>query len=260
MKKIEINILLFVLIEAFFLLYGIHTNLINILIGTILGLILTLVFSKLKKNTIMKYILLIITILLSFSVTIRISLFITHNLLKNYSVFLVIISLLIISFFLIKNNYHGFIKSVELIFYFFILIKIISLVLVIPNINLEYFNINLLEELNPNTNIIFIALIILYLHQSIYYLCDYILDKKIYIISIINPIIMKLLAITIIGRTLFNLYKYPYVNILKSIKYLNFFERMEGILSFEYLFSFITLLAFLLLIIKSIIKKTVNYL
>ena len=253
---IELNILVFMLIESLFLLYGIHFSLINILLGTLIGLLLIIIFSKIKKHNIIKFIILTVTIIISIISIIKVSNFITYNLLKNYSNLLIIISLLTISYFLIKNNYHSFIKSVEIIFYFFIIIKIISFLLVIPNVHLEYFNIDLLMELKPNISIFKISLIILYLHQLIYYLTNKKVNKKSYLISMINPIIIKLLSIMIIGRTLFYLYNYPYINVLKQIKYLDFFERMEGILAFGYLFSFIVLIGFLLLSIKILIKKT----
>jgi ABC-type lipoprotein release transport system permease subunit len=52
MKKIELNILIFIIIEAIFLLYGFKINLINIILGTLLGIILINIFNKIKKNKI----------------------------------------------------------------------------------------------------------------------------------------------------------------------------------------------------------------
>lgn len=255
MKKIELNILIFILLEALFLLYGTKINIINIILGTILGIILIIIFSKFKKNNIIKTILLIITILLLIISVNNTTSFIINNLLNNYSYFIITLAILIISYLLIKNGYHPYIKSIQIISYFFILIKLISFLLVIPNININNFNHSLLSELDININLLYTGLIIFYIHQSIYYLTNHIINKKIYLISSLNPILIKIISIIVIGRTLFYLYNYPYINVLKKIKYLDFIERMEGILSFEYLFSFIILISFCLLLIKSLIKK-----
>ena len=258
MKKIELNILIFIIIEALFLIYGIHINILNVILGTILGLLLIIGIPMVKKNSIIKYILLIITIFLLINALINTTLFITSNLLKNYSNIIILLSIIFISYLLIKDNYHNYIKAVEIIFYLLIIIKVISFLLIIPNINLDYFNNDLLNELKINITTLYIGLIIYYIHQTIYYLNDYLVNLKIYIISVINIIIMKFISIVIIGRTLFYTYKYPYMNILRQIKYLDFFERMEGVLSFEYLFSFIVLTAYFMLFIKSFIRKKKN--
>ncbi len=255
MQKIELNILIFILIEALFLSYGIKITLINLILGTILGIILIMFFSKIKKYRLIKIILLLVSIFLLINSFIDITYFITNNLLYNYSFMVILLSLIITSYLLIKNGYHSFIKSIEIFFYFFLILKIISLFLTIPNVNFNNINNNLLIELKPNINLLFIGLIILYLHQTLFYLTNHKISKKIFLISILNPIIIKTISIMVIGINLYNLYNYPYINVLKRINYLNFIERMEGILSFEYLFCFITLLSFLLLTTNHLIKK-----
>ena len=255
MKKIELNILIFILIEALFLLYGIHINIINLIIGTIIGLILIIIFNRLNKHNIIKYIILIIAIILFINTLYSISSFIINNYLNNYSYFFIIISVLLISYLLVKNNYHSYIRSVEIIFYFFLIIKLISFFLVIPNINIENINYSLIDELKININSLYIGLIILFIHESIYYLTNNKVKNNIYIFSSLNIVLIKIICILVIGKTLFYLYKYPYINILKRIKYLDFIERMEGILSFEYLFCFIVLLAYFLILIKSFIYR-----
>ena len=255
-NKIELNILTFILIEALFLLYSLKINIINLILGTILGINFIQFFSNIKKDGFIKIILLIISICLVIYSSLEITYFITNNLLTNYPYIIILISLFIVSYFLIKNNYHSFIKAVEIISYFFFAIKILSFLLVLPNINIDNINSSLLTELNINITILFVALIIFFLHQTIFYLTNNKVSKKTYIVSIINPFVIKILSILVMGKNLFYLYDYPYINVLRRIKYLNFIERMEGILSFEYLFSFIILLSFLLLFIRNALKKT----
>ncbi len=253
-QKIELNILVFILMEALFLLFGFKESLLNILLGTILGIILIYVFAKIPQNKITKIILLLITLIFSINIFFSISSFITNNLLKNYSFIFIIISFIIISLLLAKKNYHSYIKSLEIASYFFVIIKLFSFFLVIGNIDFSNFNYQLLDETKLSFHFIYISLFIFILHQLIYYLTMHQVHKKIYILSIINPIIMKLTAILVMGRTLVYLYDYPYMSVLKRIKYLDFIERMEGILSFEYLFCFFFLTSFILLFIKIIAK------
>ena len=250
MKKIELNILIFIIIEALFLLYGFKINLINIFLGTILGVILIKIINKFKKNKIIALILLIITIIFFIVTVLNICFFITNNILNNYSNFFIIISILIINYLLIKNNYHSFIKTVQISFYFILIIKIISFLLVIPNLNFNNINSNLIKELNINISTPIIGLVVCYINLLIYYLSNHKLNNKVYLISSINPIVIKMICILTMGRTLTYLYNYPYIKVLQKIKYLDFIERMEGILSFQYLFDFFIFSGLLLLFFK----------
>lgn len=252
-KKIELNILVFILIEALSLLFFFKESLLNIILGTILGVILILLTKKIKLKKFTLFFIFISTIFLLITSMIQTTNFITYNYLKNYSSFIIMITIFIIAFFLANKGYHTYIKALEISCYFFLFIKIISLLLVIPNINFFNFNDSLLKELIVNKNFLYISLLILFLHLSIRYLSDYVIANKTYILSIINPIILKIICVLVMGETLFNIYNYPYFNVLKRIKYLEFIERMEGILSFEYLLCFIFFIAFLILIIKTIL-------
>lgn len=247
MKKIEISILTIILVEAGFLLLFFKYSFINIILGIILGLIMIYLTKNIKKNIITKNILIIIAILLCLLFIYKTTIFISNNLLKNYSLFLIVISLLCITLYIVKKEYHAFIKTCEILFYLIIIIKIISFVLTIPLININNLNLSFYYDYH----FVIIALFILYLYKSIYYLNNYQLKTSELLISFINPIYIKLISLLVIGRTLSNIYKYPYVSYLKRIKYLSFIERMEGILSFEYLFCFIILIAYTILNIKN---------
>ena len=79
--------------------------------------------------------------------------------------------------------------------------------------------------------------------------------------SVFNGFFIKIISIGIIGINLSYLYEYPYISILKKIKYFDFIERMEGILSLEYLCCFFFLISFLSMLIKEIfidIKKNIQ--
>ena len=253
MKKIELNILTIIITEAVYLLLFFKTNLISILLGITLGIILIYLTKNIKKNNITRILLLILTIPLFIYFLYQIINFISYNILTNYSLTIIFLSLLSITIYLGNKNYHSFIKTVEIIAYIIIFIKIISFILCIPLINFN--NITIIFTINKS--FIYISLFILFLYKYLCYLTNYKINNKIIILSFINPIIIKIISILILSNNLSNIYKYPYVNYLKRIKYLNFIERMDGILSFEYLFCFIILLIFIIQNIK-VLKKPIN--
>lgn len=255
MKKIEINILSFMLIESLILLFFFKESILNIIIGSIIGLVLIFLLRNIKFNVITKISLLIISVMISLSSIYLISDYIKENIIKFYPEIIIIIILVILSIHLSIKEYHTFIKSLLLSSYLYLFLKILSLILSIPNIDISNFNIKLLDELQVNINILYIGLMITYLYLGIKYLTDYKIKVKNYLINIINPIFIKILSLVILGRTLFYLYDYPYINILKRIKYLDFIERMEGIFSLFYLISFYFFLSFSILLVVDIAKK-----
>lgn len=254
-KKIELNILFLILIESIFFLFFFHESLLNIILGSLLALILIFMYQKLrlKENLITKASLLIILLILGTLVLQRSTNFVEYNILKNYPSLVIKLLFLFISFFLASKGYHSFIKSLEISGYLIIFLYLSSLLLVIPNIEFNNFNIQLIEELRINNHFLHFALIIFLIYVMINYLNKHQLNIKGYSISIINSCFFKVITIGILGKTLTDLYQYPYINILKRIKYLDFIERMEGILSFQYLFIFFFLLAFILLTIRYLI-------
>ena len=257
--KIELDILLFMLMEGISLLYFFKFSFLNFIIGSILGIIFIFLMRKLNVNKIVSLFLLIISLFFLFSLTNKINSFISFNILRNYPSLIITISFLLLSFHLANKGFHTYIKSLEITSYFYLFIKLFSFILIIPNIDLQNLNSSFIDELKISYDFLFIIITYLYLHLSIKYLTNKETHILGFTISSINPIIIKVLTILLLGRTLTYLYQYPYVNYLKNIKYFDFIERMEGILSFEYLFSFFFLLSFIMLVIltigKSILKN-----
>lgn len=250
MKKIEINILTIIIIEAIFLLYFVKLNLLSILLGILLGIILIKYTKNIKPNYITKTILQILLIPFYLLTIYKIANFIQYNFLNNYSIIMLTILIFILSIIITKKSYHTFIKSTEILFYIILIIKIISFILCLPLIN---FN-NFIFQFNIDYHFVYISLSVVLIHRYILYLTNYNINGKNILVSFINPIYIKTFLILILGNNLTNIYQYPYVNYLKRIKYFDFIERIDGILSFEYLFCFIILLSFVLLSIKQIKK------
>ena len=151
----------------------------------------------------------------------------------------------------LRNLYYKFLN----LFYVIIFFSITTFLLLFYNIDISNFNIQLIKELDFSFNFITMVLYIFIGYFLINYLNDYRLNNKVYFGSILFIIFLKLLTIGIIGETLLNIYNYPYINILKRIKYLDFIERMEGILSLQYLFDYFFIFSLILLCIKYLVKE-----
>ena len=251
-KKIESNILLFVIIQSIFLLFFFKESLLNITLGSIIGFILIKLYESLKinKSMIIKFLLTIVLLLSSVFILKDITNFLESNILKDYPHFVLGLSVIIISLLLGTKGYHSFIKSLELSSYIMAFLGIASTLLLVNNIDINNFNMQLIKEANFNYHFIVISLSIFFLYLTINYLNGYNLNSKIYFGSILTTILLKLLTIGILAETLLNLYDYPYISILKRIKYLDFIERMEGVLSLQYLFYFFFLFTIIVLTIR----------
>lgn len=249
MKKTELTILSLILTEAIFLLLFFKYSLLNISLGLLLGITLIYITKNIKKNRVTMHILCISGIFLYLFLLYKLVFFISNNILKNHSLSLITISLVIISFYLTKKKEHLFIKTTEIIFYIILFIKTITFILTIPLLKFSNFTI----DLNYSYQLLYVSFFVLFLYKSIYYLNNYSLKKKELILSFTNSILIKLTSLLILGKKLFTIYQYPYVKHLQKIKYFDFIERIEGILLFEYLLCFIILISYLLLIIKNTI-------
>ena len=254
-KKIESNILLFIIIRSIFLLFFFKESLLNIILGSLVGFILIIITKKLKlkNNLLIKIILIIFLLYSSILILEQITNFIEYNILQEYPLFIIGFSFILISLLLSLRGYHSYIKSLELSSYIIAFLGIISFFLLFSNIDLSNFNIQLKTELIINQNFLYLGILLFIGYFIINYLNNYQLNKKIYFGSILSTILLKLLTVSILGETLLTLYDYPFISIFKRIKYLDFIERMEGILSLQYLFDFFLLFTLVLLTIKILI-------
>ena len=253
MKKIELNILIFILIEAIFTLFFIKLNYIEIILGFTLGIILILISNLIPKNNFFKFRLFLSSLIIGFYALLKISNYIKYSLLPNHSIIIIFISLLIITTYLVKKGYHTFIKTVEITSYVFLFIKIISFLLLIPKFKLNNFQnitINIVDY-----KFIYLSFAICLIYNSVYYITNNKQSIKIFVVSLINSLLIKTTCILVLGNSLTNIYNYPYLNAIKKIKYLDFIERCDGILSIEYLICFYILTSSLFLTSKLIHNK-----
>lgn len=252
-NKVENSILLFIIIRSLFLLFFSKLSITDLILGSIFGLLLIIIYQKLnfKKYNLFKMILITFFSFISFLFLYNISYYIKDNILKNYSVIIIGITLLLLCIYIVNKGYHTLIKTMELSTYILIIMFIFSIGLLIPYIDMNNFaNINYFVS----KKFIYISLLIFLSFIAINYLNDYKLNYKVYLLSIVNIIFIKLLIIGILSQTLENVFNYPYISVLKKISYFDFFERLEGILALQYLFDYLFLLSLFILTIKTLIK------
>lgn len=263
MKKIENNIMIILLIRSIFLLIFSKITLTNLILGIFIGFILIFLYQKLplKKYNWFQLILLIVFIIISIYLIYNVTYFIKENIIKSYSLSIIIISFVVVCLYITKKGYHTYIKIMELSSYILITYFIISLMLLIPYIKIINFqNINL----TINNDFLTLSFFLLLIFIAINYLNDCKLNYRSYLISSSNIIFLKLFIISILSQTLENVFRYSYVSIFKKISYFSFFERLEGILALQYLFDYLFLCILFMLVIKKLIynlfpKKLFKY-
>ena len=82
---------------------------------------------------------------------------------------------------------------------------------------------------------------------------------KVYIFRFICMLAVLIICISILGIELTNLYQYPEYHILKTINIANFFQRVESILSIQWIFEAVMAIALCLYYVKESITKTFNF-
>ena len=241
--KLENRITYFMITFAIFLLNFKFLSFLSLILGTILAFfsILLVEHYHLYQYKIIKVTLLFFSIPIMIYFLNKISYFIGDNILKEYSIVAISITLLITIFVLSNKGYHTIIKVILLSTYFLFFFLILGFVLTLP-----YININNLDTTILNTNSLFINTILYSLSLIYCYFLIYPTTKtkfliKDFFISSLFHIIIYILTLSILG-ILINYLKYPYIIIFKKVNLLNFIERIEIIFSLNYLFFFYFLL------------------
>lgn len=82
---------------------------------------------------------------------------------------------------------------------------------------------------------------------------------KMYVFTFITMFIVMFLILTIFGYPLANLYQYPEFNILKTVNIANFFQRVESILAFQWLFDLAVGLMVFVYFLKTATQETFKF-
>lgn len=274
--KLQLGLMIYFIIRAiyFFIYKDFSLSITSMFLGTIIGIIIINIFYlfikniKLNNKNIFKIILLPFLIYLFIIIFKRLTVFINYNYLVDYPLFIISISILIIVIFLIKSNIHVLYKSVEIFGFVSLFLFITSLISLVNTTEVN----NILENIKINQNILVNSL-----NYAFYTILPLIIitnidnrlsTKDIFKTTIISYSITNILIIVkfsliigILSPELINIYKYPFMNILKSISFYDFIDHMELLFGFEYLIDSFILLFSLSFYIKDIlfgIKKIIT--
>ncbi|MGN0974233.1 MAG: hypothetical protein ACI4OT_05765 [Bacilli bacterium] len=274
--KLQLGLMIYFIIRAiyFFIYKDFSISITSMFLGTIIGLIIINMFYlftkniKLNNKNIFKIILLPLLIYLFIIIFKALTIFINYNYLVDYPLFIIGISILIIVIFLIKSNIHVLYKSVEIFGFVSFFLFITSLISLVNTTEVNNILVNI--KINQNTlvnsfNYAFYTLLPLIIITNI---DNRLSTKDIFKTTIISYSITNILIIVkfsliigILSPELINIYKYPFMNILKSISFYDFIDHMELLFGFEYLIDSFILLFSLSFYIKDIlfaIKKIIT--
>lgn len=282
-RSLELSIIYFLLINSSFSTiiinlfkgYNIPEIIISLIISFIIGyLYINFINERYKKDILellsKKKIIRLITILLLIICTTLILIYSTYNLssiikdivLPNHNINLIIITIILLSYYLSTKEINVTIKTANLLFFFYI---VISLTIIIFSINnISTFNLLPLNNIIKKNNILSLIVTInapLLLLQIIskHDIEDFYNFKRniriAYIISYIFITMRLLLIISILGINYIKILKYPEISLFKNIDILNIFKRMEEILIINNYIENFTLISICSLYIKRLIEK-----
>lgn len=258
--KIENRITYFIITLGVFLLNIKNLSFLSLISGSLLSLLFILLFEKtnIRKFTITKFILLIISIFMMIISINQISSFISDNILREYSIISITFSLLLSIFILGNKGYHTIIKVILLATYFIFFITILGLLLNFPYVNISNLSLDILKTNNLFKETLYYTFLITYAYFLIYQISNTKFKIKDLLVSSSYQILLYLLIISILGSTLTNLYEYPYITIFKKVDLIDFVERVEIIFSLNYLFNFYFFLLLCYYQIRNILENKIK--
>ena len=263
----EINILSTYLLKSCIMINGINfllnitknNSIISTTLGFLIGFLFILIYNKLKSKTIidildeflkfisviLKTLLILIIFIFSSYLLYTISLFINKCFLINMDILPISTLFILCSTYLFSKGIKTICKSSLICFFILILLETISILFLIPNINSE----KILPILNSSLlDITKSSIIYTILSVSPIFLLLIIPQKDkdtnnknniklYYIITNLYIIFNFILLLCIIDYRFALIINYPELFILSKRSVLNFFDRMEGILSFKLIFD-----------------------
>ncbi len=247
-NNIESRISFIIISLGIFLLNIKSFSFLGIICGSLLSLLVILLLDKLKldKYKFFNIFLIIFSFLFLILYLNKITYFIGDNILREYSLVSISLTLLIAIYLLLRKNYHSIIKVILLAAYFIFIFFLIGFLLTIPYMKLSNVNIHLFSTNTLLNESLYYTLLITYTYLLTYRVSNTKFKVKDLIISFGFNIITYLSIISILGQVLMYIFKYPYISIFKKVSLIGFIERIEIIFSLNYLFTFffLFLLAF----------------
>ena len=250
-RDISMIALVFFLTRALFSLYT-FTNIYNYIIIFLSILVSIIIIKNIKtdflKSKFAKVIYLIILFMIFIIILNNTILFINMNYFKYNNYFVVLLSLLLITYILGKND----IKTIGSISEVFMIIFIIISIIICIGL------ISLIDIRNYNNYINFNKISINFIPALIIFILYYIKNNNImigYITGVISTFIDNFLLIGCLGTKIILTYKFPGISILKTLNFFNFINHLDKLFSFIYLFEYTITLSLIFFIFKDTIKR-----
>ncbi|MDD6879561.1 MAG: GerAB/ArcD/ProY family transporter [bacterium] len=267
-SNMELGILSTYILKAFIMINGINIildinrqdSIISIILSFIIGILIIKVFNKSNydlisnieksfsrlSSFIIKILLIICVIIFTSCLLYLSSMFIKASLLNNVDILPISILYILCISYLVSKGIITICRSGFISFVIFIILEITTLFFIAPNIN----SLRILPLLTQSfsktilSSFVYIILSVL----PIFLMCiiqkkDIVKNSKkkntrfFYIITSIYILFNLILVLSIIDVKLCLLLDYPEISILSKISILDFFDRMESILSFKLLFD-----------------------
>jgi len=256
-----------------------ESSLISIFIGTIIGLLplsIICILRKVQKDKnifefidylfpkffsyILKIIILITCLFFSCFLLSNIASYINIHFLKDSSFFIILITITLTIYILSNKKMEAVARSAEILFYLFCFLFILTLLGLIPitspNFLLPLFQNNYLETFKGSIFYSLSSFLPLFLLTIIPQ--DKVNNSKnlkkttyiSYILASFSVFILLILIIGALGIDLASYYSYSEIAVLKKVSYFNFIERVEGILSIQWLLDITVSLSILFQTIK----------
>jgi len=255
-NKIEVRITYFIITMAIFLLNIKNLSIISILSGSVLGLLFILLFenTNIKKFNFTNFLIFITSIILMIFYLNKTTYFISNNILREYSTLTISFTILLSIFILANKGYHTIIKVIILFTYFSFLILLLGFLFLTPYIKITNLTTNILTSSNLLIESLTYSSLIFYTYLLIYPISKIKLIKKDLFTNSGVHVFIYLLIVSVLGKTLTKLYKYPYITMFKKVSLIGFVERIEIIFDKNSLFYFYFLMLLMFYQISAFIK------
>ena len=252
--KLENKIIYFFLLFGMFLLNIKYLNFLGIIFGSLISypIILLCNHFDIYKYKIIKFIILLISIILQIFYLNKIAYFISDNILKNYSISFFSLTFLLMVFILGNKGFHTISKVITILSYFIISNIILGIIILIPYININNLSISFRINNLFYSSFIYI-IIVIYSYFLIYPITKTKFLKSNYFIFNSFNLFFYFLIFSILN-ILINFLNYPYITIYKKANLVGFIDRIEIIFLLNYLFIFFILLVIIYYQIKYILE------
>ncbi len=248
-KDLSIIALVFFVTRCFFSIYPVY-NIGSFLLNFLIILIGIIVLKHIKlQNKVTRFLYLLVICYLFIIVLMNAAKFININYFRYNNFWITILSLLVISYIIGKEQIKTIGSISEIFIFIFIIVSVVAITGLFSLIRLNnYTDFVKFEHFSLKLYPIFMLFLFLYINNN-----NIITG---YLLGSISSLLDIILLVGCLGNKLINNYHYPGIAILKSLNLFHFINHLDKFFSFIYLFEYTITLAFMVHIILSYKKIT----